>query len=95
MEFWLVDVLSTITINGKDVAFDFINTHFTLDTALEEAKHLSKNNDVLRVQVHKWIKNADGSEEHAEGDDSIPYSFDNENHRERIYLPDMWQENSN
>ena len=64
MYFWLVDVKSAVNVNGVDVAFDYINTYFSLS------------------EVHKWILKEDGSQEHADGDDSIPYSFLNKDHRE-------------
>ena len=52
MDFYLVDVLSTITINGNDIAFDYINTYLDLDKAIEAAKEISENPDVLKVTVH-------------------------------------------
>ena len=82
MDFWLVDVKSTVNVNGNDVAFDYINTYFSLSEAIKEAKLLSENDDILEVSVHKWILNEDGSQEHADGDDSIPYDFFNKDHRE-------------
>ena len=82
MIFWLLDVKSTVVVNGKDVAFDYINTYYEKNDAIKEAKLLSENDDVLSVSVHKWILNEDGSQEHADGDDSIPYSFFNKDHRE-------------
>lgn len=80
MDFYLVDVLSTITINGNDIAFDYINTYLDLDKAIEAAKEISENPDVLRVTVHHWVVTPDGSQEHAENKDrtDIPYSFDRE-----------------
>ena len=42
MEFFLVDVKSTINVNGKDVAFDYINTYTDFDKAMEKAKELKK-----------------------------------------------------
>ena len=82
MIFWLLAVQSTVTVNGKDVAFDYTNTYYEESDAIKEAKLLSENDDVLSVSVHKWILNEDGSQEHADGDDSIPYSFLNKDHRE-------------
>ena len=82
MDFWVLDVNSTVNVNGNDVAFDYINTYFSLSEAIKEAKLLSENDDVLEVSVHKWILNEDGSQEHADGDDSIPYDFFNKDHRE-------------
>ena len=82
MDFWLVDVKSTVNVNGVDVAFDYINTYLSLSEAIKEAKLLSENDDVLEVSVHKWILNEDGSQEHADGDNAIPYSFLNKDHRE-------------
>ena len=63
MDFYLVDVLSTITINGNDIAFDYINTYLDLDKAIEAAKEISENPDVLRVTVHHWVVNPDGSQD--------------------------------
>ena len=82
MDFWLVDVKSTVNVNGVDVAFDYINTYLSLSEAIKEAKLLSENDDILEVSVHKWILNEDGMQEHSEDDDSIPYHFLNRNHRE-------------
>ena len=82
MDFWVVDVKSTVNVNGNDVAFDYINTYFSLSEAIKEAKLLSENDDVLEVSVHKWIMKDDGSQEHADGDDAIPYRFLDKDHRE-------------
>ena len=82
MEFWLLDVKSTVVVNGKDVAFDYINRYYEKIDAIREAKLLSLDDNVLEVSVHKWILKEDGSQEHADGDDSIPYSFLNKDHRE-------------
>ena len=82
MEFYLLDVKSTVKVNGVDVAFDYINTYCDCDKAIKKAKLLSMNEDVLDVSVHKWILNEDGTHEHSEDSDSIPYHFHNENHRE-------------
>ena len=82
MEFWLLDVKSTVVVHGTDVAFDYISTYYEEKDAIMEAKLLSLDDNVLEVSVHKWILNEDGSQEHADGDDSIPYSFFNKDHRE-------------
>ena len=82
MDFWLMDAHSTVVVNGKDVAFDYINTYYDKNEAIKEAKLLSMNEDVLDVSVHKWILLEDGSQEHSEDDDCIPYSFRNKDHRE-------------
>lgn len=82
MEFWLLDVKSTVNVNGTDVAFDYINTYYDKNEAINEAKLLSMNEDVLDVSVHKWILLEDGSQKHSEDDDCIPYSFQNKDHRE-------------
>ena len=82
MDFWVVDVKSTVNVNGNDVAFDYINTYFSLSEAIKEAKLLSENDNVLEVSVHKWILKEDGSQEHADVDDSIPYRFLDKDHRE-------------
>ena len=82
MIFQLLAVQSTVTVNGKDVAFDYINTYYEEIDAIREAKLLSENDDVLAVSVHKWILNEDGSQEHANEYDSIPYRFVNKDHRE-------------
>lgn len=82
MDFWLMDVQSTVVVNGKDMAFDYINTYYDKNEAIKEAKLLSMNDDILGVSVHKWILLEDGSQEHSEDNDCIPYSFQNKNHRE-------------
>lgn len=84
MDFWLLDVKSTVVVSGNDVAFDYINTHFEPNEAVKEAKLLSKDENVLEVSVHHWILKEDGTQEHAENDVGydIPYRFLNRNHRE-------------
>lgn len=84
MDFWLLDVKSTVVVNGKDVAFDYINTYFELNEAIKEAKILSEDENVLGVFVHHWILKDDGSQEHADNGDNydIPYKFLNWNHRD-------------
>lgn len=52
MLYYLLDVKSTVKIEGVDVAFDYINTYFSADEAVEKAKLLSLNEDVLDVGVH-------------------------------------------
>ena len=82
--YWLVNCKSTVSVNEVDTAFDFINAHFNLDSALKEAKALSKNEDVIVVSVHKWILYSNGETDHAplDDDDSIAYYYRNEKHRE-------------
>ena len=82
MFFYLLDVKSTVCVNGKDVAFDYINTYFDHLEAIKEAKLLSENEDVLDVSVHKWILHSDGTQEHSEDNDLILYHFVNKEHRE-------------
>ena len=89
MEFYDVDVKSTVNINGKDVAFDYHNTYIDYNDAFRFAESLKKNNDVLDVSIHRWVIKEDGMEYHAEDDyingvvrSSIPYTYTNKNHRE-------------
>lgn len=78
MEYYLLDVKSTVNINGTDVAFDYLNTYFDEKEAVKEARVLSWDNDVLEVSVHKWKLNADGTHEHIDG---VFYHM-NKEHRE-------------
>jgi hypothetical protein len=85
MDFWLMDVKSTEMIDGKRIAFDFINTYYDMDKAIKDARELSKKENVLDISVHHWILKADGTQEHVEDDDyrnEIPYHYLNENHWE-------------
>ena len=85
MNFWLLDVKSTVVVNGTDVAFDYINTYYEKNDAIMEAKLLSMDDNVLEVSVHKWILKEDGTQEHADvatDNDAIPYRFLNKDHRE-------------
>ena len=79
MKFFLVDVKSTINVNGKDVVFDYINTYLDFDSAMSEARTLTENDNVLSVSVHTWILNDDGTQEHTEG---VSYIYINKTHRE-------------
>lgn len=84
MDFWLLNAQSTREVGGEMVAFDYTNTFFSPEIAVEEAKILSLDNNVLCVSVHHWILKSDGTQEHAENGDKtdIPYSFINRNHWE-------------
>lgn len=79
MEFYSLDVKSTVTINGKDIAFDYDNVYLNYEDAHSEAEKLKTNNDVLCVHIHKWVLLPDGTQEHT---NQIPYSYTNTNHRE-------------
>ena len=79
MKFFLVDVKSTINVNGKDVVFDYINTYLDFDSAMSEARTLTENDNVLSVSVHTWILNDDGTQEHTE---DVSYIYINKTHRE-------------
>ena len=84
MDFWLMQVLSTVNVNGNDVAFDYTNTYFSLNEAIIEAKLQSMNDDVLEVSVHHWKLLEDGTQEHVDTDFNcgIDYYFQNKDHRE-------------
>ena len=41
MIFWLLQVNSTVNVNGSDVAFDYLNTFYEMADAIKEAKLLS------------------------------------------------------
>ena len=89
MEFYDLSVLTTININGKNVAFDYDNIYTDFDEAMTKAEELTKDNDVLHVAIHRWILKDDGTQEHAEDDyingvfrSSVPFDYTNKNHRE-------------
>lgn len=84
MDFWLLDVKSVVVVNGKDVAFDYVNTYYKGYEAIRAATLLSVNENVLEVSVHHWILKEDGTQEHANKGDrtDIPYRFLNRDHRE-------------
>lgn len=89
MNYWLLDVRSTEEIEGKQVAFDYINTYYDKDRAIEDARELSKKENILAVGVHHWILNPDGTQEHVESSnfrDELPYLFVNRNHWELVAL---------
>jgi len=79
MEFYLLDVKSVVKAHGTELAFDYINTYHDYDTALKEALVLSTKDTTVDVSVHKWILKPDGTQEHTEGKDSVPYHYQNPN----------------
>ena len=79
MEFYDLDVKSTININGEDTAFDYNNIYLNFDDANAEAEKLKMNNDVLSISIHKQILLPDGTQQHT---GEILYSYINKNHRE-------------
>ena len=82
MNFYLLDVKSTIDVDGVDAPFDYINTYWDANEAIMEAERQSFNKDVLEVSVHRWVLEQDGSQKHDGSSDSILYRFLNDNHRE-------------
>lgn len=80
MEFYLVDVHSTVTVNGEDVAFDYINTYQNEKIANKEAHDIALNDDVLKVSVHRWTLQKDGS--HEIDEEYSGFYYLNRNHRE-------------
>ena len=78
MEYYLLDVKSTVNVNGTDVAFDYLNTYLDEKEAVKEARVLSWDDDILEVSVHKWKLNVDGTHEHVDG---VFYHM-NKEHRE-------------
>ena len=79
MYFYLVDVKSTVSVEGQDVAFDYINTYCKKNVAVKEAKMLMRNPDVLDVSVHKWKQLANGEQDHTE---EVLLHYVNKRHRE-------------
>lgn len=69
--FYLVDVLSNVTIDGEKIAFDYINTYVTKEEAMSAATKLAANTDTIRVDIHKWSLDQNGNQEHCDGVDSI------------------------
>lgn len=63
MEYYVVDVKSTRNVDGKDVAFDYCNIYYDENKANEEAKLLTFDNDIIAVDVFRWILKSDGTEE--------------------------------
>ena len=75
IEYYLIDVKSEIKVGTVHTAFDYINTCLHFEEAIEKAKEISMNPDVLDVSVHKWVLKEDGTNEHSEDNDSIPYHY--------------------
>lgn len=71
MYFYLVDVLSNVTIDGEKIAFDYINTYVTKEEAIAAAEKLAADDDTIRVSIHKWSLDQNGNQEHCDGVDSI------------------------
>ena len=82
MELFLVDVKSTVTINGKDFALDYINTYTDFITASNYAMSLTSDENVLDVSIHKWILDENGDMSHSEDDPYPLYQYHNDRHRE-------------
>ena len=80
MEFYLVDVHSTVTVDGKDAEFDYINTYHDENIANKEAHDLIYDEDTLKVSVHRWILQKDGLQEIDEN--YLGFYYLNQNHRE-------------
>lgn len=71
IDFYLVDVLSNVTIDGEKRAFDFINTYITKDEAMSAAEKFAADANTIKVTVHKWFIDRNGNEDHCDGIDSI------------------------
>lgn len=79
MIFYLLDVLSTVIINGKEVAFDYINTYYTPKEAKAAAEALKQRTDIVRFTVHEWTLSEEGEQDHT---GNILDSWYNPNHPE-------------
>lgn len=71
INFYLVDVLSNVTIEGENVPFDYINTYMTKEEAISAAKRFAADANTIKVTVHKWFIDRNGNEDHCDGIDSI------------------------
>lgn len=76
MEYYLLDVKRTVKVNGKDIAFDYINTYYYPDEAVKEAKFLSTYEDVKHVSVHKWYVDENGVHNHSDDIGNILYCYE-------------------
>lgn len=76
MEYYLLDVKRTVTVNGVTIAFDYINTYWYPNEAIKEAMVLSMDEEVLHVSVHKWFVNEKGEHVHSNDNDSILYRYE-------------------
>lgn len=71
INFYLVDVLSNVTIDGEKRAFDFINTYITKDEAMSAAEKFAADTNTIKVIVHKWFIDRNGHEGHCGGANSV------------------------
>ena len=69
--YYLIDVLSNVTIDGQKVAFDYLNSYKSKEEAIAVAEKLAADDDTIRVAIHKWSIDRNGNEEHCDGVDSI------------------------
>lgn len=79
MNFYLLDVLTTVIINGKGVAFDYINTYYTPEAVKTAAEMLKQRNDIVRFTIHEWKLYENGEQDHT---GNILASWYNPNHPE-------------
>ena len=76
MEYYLLDVKSTIDVNGAEVAFDYINTYFDPKKAVDEAIILSSKDNMICVSVHKWYVNEKGQHVHSDDKNCVLYLYE-------------------
>ena len=82
MELFLVDVKSTVKINDKEVALDYINTYTDFITASNYAMSLTSDKTILDVSIHKWIMDETGEMKHSEDEPFPLYYYRNGDHPE-------------
>ena len=69
--YYIIDVLSNVTIDGQKVAFDYLNSYKSKEEAIAVAEKLAADDDTIRVAVHKWYLDQNGNQEHCDGRESI------------------------
>ena len=73
MDFYIMEIRKIISINGKDIVFSYKDTYFDKHKAIQKAKELSEDENILKICICHWFLNRNGVQYMIDG--SIPYYY--------------------
>lgn len=82
MDFYIMEIRKIISINGKDIVFNYKDTYFDKQKAIQKAKELSEDENILKICIFHWFLNRNGVQYMIDG--SIPYYYLKETQKEIV-----------
>lgn len=64
MLYYLLDIKSVVIIDGKETAFDYLNTYTSFNDVIKSFDYLGCKDNIADASIHEWELKSDGSSEH-------------------------------